>query len=356
VLKGLAVPKYKNKNQGIQKTVRGKRSVFSRVLRVFFIASLLLPLTVAFIPYDALAAPDLSATTVGPNLDELGICGGKGIGQSICNFIKSSEGLPGMATGIAYLIGIIFAFTGILKVKEHVEAPQQTPIWDAIKRFAAGGALFALPMVTEALFNSVSGGMESYGYTGFSGEVSAGGLDAMLVALVKDLWGPMHGLVAAFGYMAGIIFTMIGILRLLKTSQDGPKGPGGFGTIMTFATAAALFSLDPLMGAFSFSIFGDPVTATEATLAYADSGLTGAEKGHIHAVISAIIGFVAMLGWISFVRGWFILRDVAEGGQQASMMAAVTHVIGGSLAVNLGPLLNMVQFTLGIDSVGVAFG
>lgn len=348
--------KRKSNHRNSQETVGQKPTAFGRFLRLFFIASLLVPLVFAFIPADALAKTTGAGTTVGPDLSALGVCGGDGIGQSICNFIKSSEGLPGMATGIAYLIGIIFAVTGILKVKEHVEAPQQTPIWDAVKRFVAGGALFALPIVTEALFNSVSVGMESYGYTGFSGKVDSGGLDTMLVALVKDLWAPMHNLVAAFGYMAGIIFTMIGILRLLKSSQDGPRGPGGIGTIMTFATAAAFFSLDQLMGAFSFSIFGDTQTATEATLQYAKSGLTGDEKEHIHAVISAIIGFVAMLGWISFVRGWFILRGVAEGDNQASLMAAVTHVIGGALAVNLGPLLNMVQFTLGIESVGVAFG
>ena len=62
-----------------------------------------------------------------------------------------------------------------------------------------------------------------------------------------------------------------------------------------------------------------------------------------------------ILGWISFIRGWFILRDVAEGNQQASMMAAMTHIFGGALAVNLGPVLNAVQETFGLTAVGIEF-
>jgi hypothetical protein len=61
-----------------------------------------------------------------------------------------------------------------------------------------------------------------------------------------------------------------------------------------------------------------------------------------------------IIGIISFIRGWFIIRDVAEGNQQASMMAGATHIIGGALAINLGPILAAVQNTLGITGVGLA--
>ena len=49
------------------------------------------------------------------------------------------------------------------------------------------------------------------------------------------------------------------------------------------------------------------------------------------------------------------MRGVAEGSQQASVMSGVTHLIAGALAVNLGPLLNAVQVTLGITGYGIAF-
>jgi hypothetical protein len=64
---------------------------------------------------------------------------------------------------------------------------------------------------------------------------------------------------------------------------------------------------------------------------------------------------MAVLGWISFIRGWFIIRDVAEGSQQASLMAGLTHLFGGALAINLGPVLNAAQTTLGLTAYGVNF-
>jgi len=102
-------------------------------------------------------------------------------------------------------------------------------------------------------------------------------------------------------------------------------------------------------------MFTDPVITTTPALQYT-AGTSATEQDHVHAVISAIIAFMAILGWISFIRGWFILRDVAEGNQQASLMSGITHLFGGALAVNLGPLLNHVQATLGLSAYGVNFG
>ena len=64
---------------------------------------------------------------------------------------------------------------------------------------------------------------------------------------------------------------------------------------------------------------------------------------------------MTIVGLISFVRGIFIIRSVAEGSGQASIMAGVTHLVGGALAVNLGPLLAAVQWTLGITDYGIRF-
>jgi hypothetical protein len=61
------------------------------------------------------------------------------------------------------------------------------------------------------------------------------------------------------------------------------------------------------------------------------------------------------VGLISFLRGIYIIREVADGNQQASMMAGLTHIIGGALAVNLGPLINAVEQTLGITGFGINF-
>ncbi len=284
--------------------------------------------------------------------------GGGGIGQVLCNITTSTELLPGLISGIAYMAGLILTVVAILKLKDHVLNPDRTPLSESMKRFVAGGAFFALPAVTNAVQTLLIGdnAIGSYDQTGFGGSVSAsGGLDAMVVLLVQDIWQPLQILLASFSYLAGLVFVVIGIGRLIKTSQEGPRGPSGIGTIMTFVTAGVLFSLDNIMGAFSTSMFDDSLVSTYAVLSSSASTGDMLVDDHIVAVISAVIGFMALVGWISFIRGFFILRDVAEGNGQASLMAAVTHMFGGALAVNLGPLMNVVQSTFGLTPFGVEF-
>ncbi len=284
-----------------------------------------------------------------------GHCSSGTLGGVICNTIKSSTGIPGLLTGLSYLMGLILGIMGIFKLKEHVESPGQVQIWDPLKRFLAGGSFFALPTVMKAAQQTMDGGGGSaYANTQFQGSSSGKGLDAMMVRLVGDIWEPMLALLLAFGYLAGIILVMIGISRFLQTEQQGPRGPTGIGTIMTFLLAGAMFSLHKMVGALSSSLFNTNVVTTKGELVY-KAGMSGTEVAHAEAVIAAAVAFVALLGWVSIVRGFFIVRGVAEGNSQASMMAGLTHLLGGALAVNLGPLLSAVQTTLQITDYGIKF-
>lgn len=71
------------------------------------------------------------------------------------NIITSVENIPGLLTGLAYLMGLLMGVLGVLKVKDHVENPSQTPLKDGAIRMASGGALFALPIVFEAMQNTI---------------------------------------------------------------------------------------------------------------------------------------------------------------------------------------------------------
>lgn len=277
------------------------------------------------------------------------------LGGVICNTIESSKDLPDLLSALSYLAGLILGIMGIFKLKEHVESPGQTPIWDPMKRFLAGGSFLALPSLMKAVITTLNGGGgEAYANTGFQGSSTGKGLDAMMVKLVGDIWEPMLAITLAFGYLAGIILVMIGISRFLKTEQEGPRGPTGIGTIMTFLVAGAMFSLHKMVGSLSSSLFDTNVVSTKGELVY-KVGMSGTETAHAEAVIAAVIAFVALLGWISIVRGFFIVRGVAEGNSQASIMAGMTHLLGGALAVNLGPLIKAVQVTLGITEYGITF-
>lgn len=278
------------------------------------------------------------------------------LGEAIMNTGESFEQLPSLLAAFSYMAGITLGVLAIAKFYEHVQNPHQVPIWDGIKRIAAGGGLLALPIVIEAAYVTLNGaGLDAVDIADFSGDASAGsGLDTMMQALMTDVAEPLIWVMYGFCYVAGIVLVIIGIMRMLKSQQEGPRGPGGIGTIMTFIVAGALLSVDAMMGAWSSSMFATADIENSAALAYT-GGLNAAEVEHVHGVISSILIFMMVLGWVSFIRGWFIIRDVAEGSQNASLMAGLTHLFGGALAVNLGPLMNAVQETLGLGGYGVNF-
>ncbi len=74
------------------------------------------------------------------------------------NITTSIEDLPGLLSALAYLFGILIAVLGVLKIKDHVENPSQTPLKDGAIRLAVGGALFALPIIYEAAFSTIGQG------------------------------------------------------------------------------------------------------------------------------------------------------------------------------------------------------
>ncbi len=71
------------------------------------------------------------------------------------NINTSIQDLPGLLTGLSYMFGVLLGVLGILKIKDHVENPSQTPLKDGAIRLAAGGALFALPIIYESMRTTV---------------------------------------------------------------------------------------------------------------------------------------------------------------------------------------------------------
>lgn len=81
--------------------------------------------------------------------------GGNNFSNIAENVSNSIAALPGLVSGVAYLIGVLLGVLGILKIKDHVENPTQTPLKDGSVRIVSGGALFGLPIVYESALNTI---------------------------------------------------------------------------------------------------------------------------------------------------------------------------------------------------------
>jgi hypothetical protein len=121
---------------------------------------------------------------------------------------------------------------------------------------------------------------------------------------------------------------------------------------MTFIASGALFSFGDSMGSFTSSIFGDANLMSNATI---DPNViaNATDRGRIEKVLEGVEVFVMIVGYIAFIRGWFVLKNFADGGQgpTASLSGGLTFLFGGALAINLGELVNALQVTVGVSSL-----
>lgn len=84
-------------------------------------------------------------------------------GSIASNITASIATLPALLSALAYMFGILLGVLGVMKIKDHVENPSQTPLKDGAIRLAAGGALFALPIIFEAMSETVDAGAAGAG-------------------------------------------------------------------------------------------------------------------------------------------------------------------------------------------------
>ncbi|MCB9988139.1 MAG: hypothetical protein H6868_02260 [Rhodospirillales bacterium] len=93
------------------------------------------------------------------------------------NIVGSINNLPGLLSALSYIFGILIGTLGILKIKDHVENPGNTPLKDGAIRLAAGGALLGLPIIFESMLETINtGGMGANATAAVADQIDGGGL------------------------------------------------------------------------------------------------------------------------------------------------------------------------------------
>jgi len=277
------------------------------------------------------------------------------VGDILNNVIGSWGGLNNVFSTVAWLSGGFLGVASLFKFKDHVDNPTQHPLSAGVKRMVAGGMMLSLPFMMNAtvgsLFGSDMGSSDKLSGTGYNTTtLSAGGLDKMIVDVMQNVAGPMQNMLVAFSYLSGVALLLVGISRLTKRMEEGPKGPAGFGTIMTFISAGMLFNYGSSMGVFTSSLFGDSQLMTKITV---DSSVISntSDAGKVEYVLEGLEVFVMIVGYIAFLRGWFVLKSFADGQQGATLAQGLTFLFGGAVAINMGEFVNAITNTVGITGL-----
>lgn len=336
-----------------------RRTVFDIVARLalalFLIAAVAAPVLVSA------AAQAQGIGNGGGSGDGTGNGGGGvtvGGGDTLGSLITSTSGqlnvtVAQVASWICFLMALWLGYSGVVRLKANSDNPNAMPLRDPLLRLGAAGGLLSIGTVIIAIANSIYGqGMTgdamTTGALSSSTSGTAQGIDDMMIRLIGDIRDPMITLLRVFCFIAAVFFGSMAVYRLVKHSENGPRGTLGAGTLVTLLMAGVFASMGSMMDAVTLSMFGSDGQESTLALAY---NFGGTVNDKANATLKAVLVFVQILGMISFVRGFLMLRAITDGVSQSSMTAAFTHIFGGAIAANIALLVQLVQATLGLNIV-----
>lgn len=313
-----------------------------------------LALCFLIIPHDVLAAAG-GAASIGTDWNDPAW---KGFGGMMCKFQGQSASLPNFFSWLAYITGVFFCAKFLMQLKNHWENPQQTPIHRPLLYALAGGCMMALPgfctMMVETIYGTPVGGANACA----QGAAVAGPptLDTLAENFVLNIKEPIFYLGGWICYFMGVFFIWRGLDKMARYGTD-PRAYStnaivsnlGFGTILLWLGQAKNVIMRTIWDANFAPEVG--LNGSHPQLAYANGsgscggggwgmidwcalGVTGNTAQFDNAYIAATT-FMQIVGFIGFIRGWFICKHAVEGIGNATIGQGFTHIIGGAICMNL---------------------
>ena len=109
-----------------------------------------------------------------------------------------------------------------------------------------------------------------------------------------------------------------------------------------------------LLAVIGATLISFPIATNIATETMALGAATGTELSRVPsgggapgaaAALKGVLLFVKMIGHIAFLRGFLILKGVAEGSQNQTVGKALTHILGGAAAININATVEILANT-----------
>ena len=154
-------------------------------------------------------------------------------------------------------------------------------------------------------------------------------------------------LIFAFCYVLGMGMTVAalyklkvyGELRTMMATQTSLKEP-----IAALIAATVFLYIPSALKTMMNTTFG----YTDITpLSYISSELSDYKQ-----TVQAVLGWVQIIGLISFIRGWHFITQAAQHGRAAmggGMGKGLTHIFGGLLAMNIAGTKEIIWNTFGFN-------
>lgn len=178
---------------------------------------------------------------------------------------------------------------------------------------------------------------------------------------LRKILHPTMVLLMIISYVSGIVFMLRGLLMLKSFSMPLTQAtkPGEIaGPLVYIFVGTVLIYIPNATNILSNTLFGDGVNhifsgstvdltamgkASDKIMGYAPVSL----EGQWATMIDTIVLYMQFIGFLAFLRGWFMIAHAGQPGvQPGSISKGIIHIVGGILAINFLPLVNAIHNTI----------
>ncbi len=298
------------------------------------------------------------------------------MGEMFCTVADNMTPFFKVFYGVAYVAGAVFVIQGLMHLRMHHESPQQHPHHKTVALLTMGAFLGALPHVIGTLVQTLFLGKNFGDSITFANtlKIDAGGsflgncvdmmdgtvaaqgqavpLDIMLANFVGNIQQPLTTLVSAVAVVLGVFLIIRGLMKAAKYGNDARTNSISH-IVSNLIIGTALVVIGQSVDVVMASVMGAHVNG--GMLAFESLQWTAVNKlgdtTHFKVAMKAALTFFQLVGFISFVRGWNIIRNAVEGVGQVTFAQGVTHIIGGVMAMNIYLFMEVVDLTMGTQFV-----
>lgn len=168
---------------------------------------------------------------------------------------------------------------------------------------------------------------------------------AQMLVNLSDSYGPIMKMLTGGAYVIGGAFIFMALYELreygesrtMMSNNAALKGP-----LVHLITAAVFIYLPTALDTITMTAFGNTGSPLSYSSAQGDSVIPS-------DVIYSVLRLVQIVGLVAFIRGWLILSSGSGGGGQPVLGRALTHIIGGILAINIIGTRDVLQATFGVS-------
>ncbi len=290
-----------------------------------------------------------------PEIGLAAVTGESTLGTMFCNVLKNSGQFPPLFSGIAYTVGAWIVVRGLFDMMKRAADPNNKQFKDGILGVVMGAMLAALPRLIDwihktLLRDSVVGKDVQCKVADTVGTSSAVPLDVMLSNFVNNITPGILALISGMAVIFGIVMIFYNMIKLSKFGSDA-KTNSLTPIIGSLIIGSLLVAVGQSMDISLTTLFGDGNTISDIKtqrytgLAYVPGGSFDMDR--FNNAMSAVFTFLRIVGSLAFVRGFFVMKNALEGAGQATKGQAYTHIIGGTLLVNMPVFIKYIEQSVG---------